>query len=506
MDFGNLREYQQKCIHDLRDGIVDGHRSQVLVAPTGSGKTVIASYLLGEAYNKGSKAFFICDRVALVDQTSTTLDKYGIPHGVIQASHWRHRPWEPIQVISAQTLARRKGISDPDLVLWDECHSSAQSVLDYCSNPRIKVVGLTATPFSKWMGKAFSKVINCTTTNKLIDDKWLVPLKCFAATEIDMKGAKLKFDGEWQESEIESRGIKIIGDVVEEWVTKTHQFFDGPAKSIVFSATVAHGAEICKGFQDRGYNFQQISYLDGNDDRRRALIDEFRKPDSEIIGLVSCEALAKGFDVTDIKIGVGARPYRKSFAGHIQQMGRVMRPHEGKDFALWLDHSGNVLRFLADMQELFENGVDTLRDESFDEKVKKEKTEEEKADMKCYACGFVHSLQVCPSCGTERRAKRSKVENSSGAMSEIDINGKKVAKHDWQKDIGLVWKELCSIATSMKPNNLVAAEKFALAQYRNIFGVWPTSRYKPESITPRPEVRKKVTQSVIAFRHRMKKR
>jgi hypothetical protein len=66
-----------------------------------------------------------------------------------------------------------------------------------------------------------------------------------------------------------------------------------------------------------------------------------KEPDSAIHGLIACDILTKGFDVPDVMIGVSARPYTKSLSAHIQQMGRVMRPSEGKTFALWLDHSGS---------------------------------------------------------------------------------------------------------------------------------------------------------------------
>jgi superfamily II DNA or RNA helicase len=504
MKFDELRDYQRDCIDQLRSGIREGHRSQLLVAPTGSGKTVMAAYLLGEAYNKGSRAFFVCDRVSLVDQTSNTLDKYGIKHGVIQADHWRNRPWETIQVVSAQTLARRK-IDPPSLILWDESHTMYKSVMDYCQNMPVKVVGLTATPFTKGLANVFSNVVNSTTTDKLIEEKWLVPLKCYAAKELDMTGAKVKFSGEWEDKEMEERGIKIVGDVVEEWITKTNQYFDGPAKTIAFSATVAHGAEMCKMFQQRGYNFQQISYLDGNTDRRRELIEEFRKPDSQIIGLVSCEALAKGFDVTDIKVGIGARPYRKSLSGHIQQIGRVMRSHEGKTFALWLDHAGNLLRFLEDTQEVFANGVSDLNDSEYDKKVRKEKTEAEKKDSKCHACGFIHTQRICPACGTERVGPKSRVELANGRLTEVDLSKKKVKLNGWMEDKRLVWRELCWIANDIKKGHHFSAEKFALAQYRSIYGVWPQTKYSPETaISPRAEVRSKVKSNLIAFSRRMK--
>jgi hypothetical protein len=61
-------------------------------------------------------------------------------------------------------------------------------------------------------------------------------------------------------------------------------------------------------------------------------------------------------------------------------MGRVMRANmdnpEDKPFALWLDHSGNYLRFRGEWDDVFDNGVDALDDGK--EKTKKEPTEREK--------------------------------------------------------------------------------------------------------------------------------
>jgi len=63
---------------------------------------------------KGNKAAMILDRIVLCNQTSKRLEKYGIDHGVLQSGHWRYRPYENIQVCSAQTLEKRgKKVDSP---------------------------------------------------------------------------------------------------------------------------------------------------------------------------------------------------------------------------------------------------------------------------------------------------------------------------------------------------------------------------------------------------------
>lgn len=467
----DLRPYQVAAVHELRAGYRNGHRSQILVAPTGAGKTAMATYIMEEARRRGTRAAIVVDRVNLVDQTSAALDTYGIDHGVIQAGHWRRRGYEPLQVCSAQTLEKRGFFPDLGLLVVDEAHAVRKETAKFITNmARLAVLGLTATPFTKGLCELYSNLVNVTTTDALIADGFLVPLKLYAAISPDMTGAKV-VAGEWTDKEIEKRGLSIIGDIVKEWQDKTDLHFGGPVKTICFSATVDHGAELCEQFNAAGYHFEQISYKDANDSRRRELIAEFRKPDSEIVGLVSCEVFTKGFDVPDVMCGISARPYRKSFSSHIQQIGRVLRPAPGKDFALWLCHSGNVIRFHADMVDLFANGVKSLDDGALDAKTRKELDHGEKDAIKCGACGYVLPMNatVCPACGHEH--KRRQVEEKAGGMVLVGTKCiEPTGKHAFLAKRDDVWRQLVYLGLRRKRGDVDAARRFAQAQYRSIYG------------------------------------
>jgi DNA repair protein RadD len=497
-----LRDYQLESIERLRQGIRDGHRSQILCAPTGSGKTIIAAYLMDATAKKYKRVAFIVDRVNLVDQTSAVLEDYGIEHGVIQAGHWRWKPYERVQVCSAQTLEKRGFLDECDLLVVDEAHCVRKQTSALIKNhPNLRVLGLSATPFTKGLSELYSNIVNVTTTDRLVAEGHLVPVKMYAAKAIDMKGAKV-VAGEWADRDIEERGMKIVGDVVGEWIDKTTKHYGGPVKTIVFSATVDHGEELCKQFNAAGFNFQQISYRDANDDRRRELIAEFRKEDSEIHGLVSCEVFTKGFDVPDILCGVSCRPYRKSFSSHIQQLGRVMRPYPGKQDALWLCHSGNLMGFRAEMFDLFANGVQGLDDGKRDAKVRQEPTEREK-DLFACSCGYMlpRGAMRCPACGKER-TRLSLVENVDGEMVAI-------GKHEEAKlpsylaDRASVWRQLCGHALDRKKGDAVAAERFAKAQYKSIYRAWPAQGFDRNNVeAPHPLLVRKVQQGIIAWAKR----
>lgn len=423
-----LRDYQQTALDKLADAFADGKKRIVLCAPTGAGKTVLSAKLLQNAHRNREYALFLVDRIALLDQTSAMLDSYGIPHGIVQASHPRWSPYEYVQVCSIQTLARRNMPRMPRLIIYDECHCQYKTALDFIrNNPEARAVGLTATPFAKGMGLIWDDIITVRTTGELMDLGFLVRPKIYACKAPSDSEMSLGHDGEFTDESITRAQIRIVGDVVGEWERRVFEHFGGPRKTLVFCATVAHGAELVRAFAEKGYRFCQISYMDKNDEYRRAIIEEFRKPDSTITGLISCGVLTKGFDVPDSMVGISCRPYRKSFSGHIQEIGRVLRPAEGKNFALWLCHSRNIRRFLPEMIDFWENGPGTLSQATeLDRKARN--ADNEKKERLCKECGGVMIRLTCSVCG-HTVVPNTRVTTERGDAEEIDL-GKLTARVD----------------------------------------------------------------------------
>ena len=455
-----LREHQSSVIEKLRQGFKEGHRCQLLYAPTGFGKTEVAIYLMKATADNWKKAAMVLDRIVLIDQTSLRLTKYRIDHGVLQADHWKKDKTKKIQICSSQTIERRNNLPDIDLMVVDECHITRQKISDIIqSNPKIKVIGLTATPFTKGLGNIYSNVVCASTTEFLVDNNWLTPLRVFIAKEIDMTGVK-KMAGEWSPDEVTKRGMQITGDIVTEWEKKTYEVYGKPRKTIVFCAGVAHGQDLVEQFARKGYNFVSVSYKD-NSEYKQEVIEDFSRPDTDIHGLIATDILTRGFDVPDVMIGVSARPFAKSLSSHIQQLGRVMRAYEGKEFALWLDHSGNYLRFRDDWEDIYANGVKSLDDSQ--EKTKPEPSEQVKAESKCPKCSALWAKNAlsCVVCGYVR--ERKQIEQVEGELVELGFDGRipKEMKQDF-------YSELIYIAQRKNYNINWASNK-----YREKFGVWP---------------------------------
>ena len=481
----NLRSYQEQTLAALREGFAKGKKCQVLYAPTGAGKTEMAIALMAATKSKGNKAAMLLDRIVLCDQTSKRLEKYKIDHGVMQSGHWRYRPYESIQVCSAQTLERRGSFPGLNLLIVDECHQTREQTVQFIKdNPDIRVIGLTATPFTKGLGKIYDNVVSTVTTKQLVDDKVLVPLRVFIAKEINMEGAK-KVAGEWSQAETSTRGMVITGDVVAEWIKKTHEIFGEPRKTIVFASGVEHGVHLARKFQEQGHNFICISYKD-DDEWKKQVIEDFGKPDTQITGLIATDILTKGFDVSDVMIGVSARPFSKSLSSHIQQMGRVMRGHEGKEFAVWLDHSGNYLRFREDWDQVFEEGVEVLDDGK--EKAKKEPSEKLKQESKCPQCSALWPAgsDTCYNCGHVKE-KKNKVFSIDGEMIELTGNISRDSKQEF-------WSQMVWYMRTQGWSKGRAANT-----YKDKFGVWPRGLRDDTPALPSDDARKFIDKKLKAF-------
>lgn len=431
--FPEPRAFQIDAHQQLRQGFRDGHKNQLIMAPTGAGKTYLGLRICNEAMQKGKRAVFLCDRTTLINQTSEVASAYGLDdHGVIQANHWKRRPDKLLQIASVQTVAKRAFWPALDVLVIDEAHTMYKPWVEYAQNTGAAVIGLSATPFSTGLGKVFTNLINATTMHELTQSGVLVPMRIFSCTKPDMTGAATA-GGEWTDKAAEERGMEIVGDVVTEWLR-----FAENRKTIVFGATIKHCEELAQQFVNQGV-MAAVFTSHTTATERQLLLEEYRKHDSHLRVLISVEALAKGFDVPDVGCVCDARPLRKSLSTAIQMWGRGLRssPDTGKKDCFLLDFSGNIVRFAEDFTEVFFNGLDKLDDgEKLDKKIRKDEDYELKG---CPKCGYSPFTKRCMGCGYERPSKQME-KALDGQMSEIFIgegkNKKKLAdnaEHLWHQ-------------------------------------------------------------------------
>lgn len=495
------RAFQESAHRELRAGFVGGHQRQMLMSPTGSGKTYLAMRLIAESLARSRRAVFIADRKTLINQTSATANAYGLPvHGIIQASNPLWAPHRPFQIASAQTIEAR-GIDDRfDLVVVDEAHTLYDAVTEFITTTKAAVIGLSATPFTKGLGSIYSRVINAATMDELVRSGVLVPLRIYSCVTPDMVGAK-KSGGEWTGKAAEERGMGIIGDIVREWLDRAEG-----RKTICFGSTITHCEEIARQFNEAGVRAMLFTGHT-KDSEREDILAEYRKPDSSIRVLVSVEALAKGFDVPDVGCVCDARPLRKSLSTFVQIVGRGLRSSPGKEDCILLDFSGNIIRFADDFSDIYFNGLSDL---DSGEKLDREAREEDvkKPSKACPSCGFKPMGRRCIKCGFEP-VRASLVEHQHGKSVEVDVLGN--AGPDFvRKGYAKTAAELYAmIATHEKNRNAARvasgrkvgdAKGSAAHRYRELTGNWPNFSFEhAPTVQPSPALQSKLTSLQIAW-------
>ena len=98
----------------------------------------------------------------------------------------------PVQVASVQTLQRRP-IPEADVVIIDECHRWFDFYPKWMMDPAWqsrKFIGLSATPWTRGLGRYFDDLIIAATTGDLIAGGYLSPFRVFAPSHPNLTGVR----------------------------------------------------------------------------------------------------------------------------------------------------------------------------------------------------------------------------------------------------------------------------------------------------------------------------
>ena len=335
-----LRDYQQRSVEAVRASFRQGKNAPLLVLPTGGGKTIIFCHIAMEAAKRGNKVIILVHRVELLRQTSEKLTMAGVHHGLI------HPDYTPnimanVQVASVQTLIKRmhKFPFDPALIIIDEAHhataGSWKKIGDYYSSAR--KLGVTATPCRSdgaGLGMIFDELVVGPSVQELIDLNFLVRPVVYAPPRgIDLSGIRTVM-GDYDKKEIANRidKPKITGDAVKHY---TQLCPGGPA--VVFCVNIDHAKHVAAEFRDAGYSSFAVDGTMDDGERKRILGG---LADGSVQVVTSCDLISEGTDIPAIACIIMLRP-TKSLGLYLQQAGRGLRPSEGKDHVVILDHVGN---------------------------------------------------------------------------------------------------------------------------------------------------------------------
>jgi DNA repair protein RadD len=338
-----LRSYQHRAVSTIKERLYAGVRRLLVVSPTGSGKTVIAVFVLNEGAGKGKRMLFLAHRAELITQTSKKLQQIGIPHGIIQSGRKLDLS-QRMQVASVPTLFARRAkgeIPPADIVMLDEAHHSEADTFRALLEmyPGVPILGFTATPWrsdGRGLEDSWDDLVVVATPRELIDQGFLADFRIFTYEdpELDLSALPTR-DGEVDAAAFARKAVKpkIMGDVVGKYLEHA-----AGKRAVVFACTRQHSLALRERFEAEGVTTEHV---DGTmkADVRQAVLDRLQAGTTQVVCNVN--VLTEGVDVPAAEVCILARP-TFSVNLYLQMIGRVLRlsPETGKSMARIHDHVG----------------------------------------------------------------------------------------------------------------------------------------------------------------------
>ena len=402
------RAYQHQAVADVEREFHQGRRRVILSMPTGSGKTYTAARLIHDRAVRGEHSLFVVDRVELVFHAVETLQRLGLQVGVLQGENTDMRPADEVTVGSIQTI-RSRGVGFANFIVIDEVHILHRAHIQLLKDLFwIPALGLSATPLRTDLGKYFESLVRGPSVRELMGNGALVGnIHAYCPNHEVMnralEGVRTR-GGDFVEGDL-SRAInqkELVGDIVGTWQAKASD-----RQTLCFAVDIAHSQSIVDDFQAVGVMAEHLDYHTAAGERRR-VIQAFR--DREIQVLSSVNILGIGFDVPAASCGIMARP-TLSQTLDMQQKGRLLRPADGKNDAILLDHAGNTLRFGLPQDFV-------VPDLGKGEHATTSTARKQRKGIVCRECDYVlePAQMTCPACGLDRPSRKASVHHIDGRL------------------------------------------------------------------------------------------
>lgn len=398
-----LRDYQEDIVREIVKAFKMGYKSPLVVAPTGSGKTIIFAFIATGAIKKGKRVLILTHRREILQQTMSKLFEFGVQAGQIASG--RPMTDELIQVAMVGTIIRRlDSIIPPDLIIVDESHHAISNTWSTTINhfPGALKLGLTATPerlSGEGLIEIFDTMILGPHTHELVSSGNLSIPRMFCGPNIQVKPKMKVTRGDYDKKEQTNKMKErvVVGSVIQHYKEKLNGL-----PTVCFCVSIEHCHIMEDEFKAAGFRSRTVHGKMNRSDRD-ASIDGLGTGEVQV--LCSCDVISEGVDVPVIAGAILLRR-TKSLGLYLQQVGRALRPYPGKTEAIILDHAGNF----------YEHGhVLKERDWSL---MAKKRNKRDKDDIKppevsvCPKCSGVWPglPRLCPDCGYNLQEDRDRAE------------------------------------------------------------------------------------------------
>lgn len=455
-----LRPYQHAAVADVIPALAAGSNT-LLVAPTGSGKTVMFASVAATYAARGEPVLVIAHRRELLTQAADKLAAAGVEASVYRGKRSGYAP-APVVVASVQTGAPQGFAAR--LVIVDEAHHAPAESYQrlVAQHPGAVVLGVTATPWwqsQKPLDDLFPVTVRASTVRDLVASGHLARVRMFThphtLRDLDLRGVATA-GGDYTVAGVSERADKpaLIGDMVEHW--RTHA---GSARTLAFAASVTHSRHIVERFVAAGI---AAEHIDGTtpDAERKAILARLESGATRVVS--NYAVLSEGFDAPAVGCVILARP-TKRVGVYLQCVGRGMRKSPERDDVVVLDHAGSCI-------------MHGLPDEERDIVEPQRRGNGKPPVRRCPSCGLCVALGTmeCPECSTALR-REVPTEEPAGALVEVACadNQGMVIGGRW-----LLVPEICRITGLSEASvrgrlrkNVSEEEMLAPARARRSFGL-----------------------------------
>lgn len=336
-----LRPYQQEALDSMLQAESNGISKQLVVLPTGAGKTVLFAQL--PIMRKDSLPMLVlAHRSELLIQAKDKIETINkdLSVGIEQAEN--KAGYSDVVIASVPTLGRESSSRIEQYpkdyfktIVVDEAHHAAapsyRRILDYFKPDLL--LGVTATPQrsdSVRLIDVFQEIVYYKSIQDLIKEGWLSPLVGYRVkTSTDISDVEIQ-NGEYKQDQL----IEAIDNPSRNnSIVTAYNDLANAKKTVVFAAGVDHAGNLGEAFRKNGSSVRVIIGTTPEEERRQILSD-FKS--GAVTVLVNVGVLTEGFDEPSIEAIILAKPTRSSLL-YTQIVGRGTRLFEGKEHCMIID-------------------------------------------------------------------------------------------------------------------------------------------------------------------------
>jgi superfamily II DNA or RNA helicase/HKD family nuclease len=354
--------FQERILEALeRERNVHGRRRNLVIAATGTGKTVVAGFdfkRFFERKQRQARLLFVAHRREILEQSVGTFrnilrdGNFGeLWVGNYEPSRLEHLFCSVRMLVSAR-LWERVGSDFYDFIVVDEAHhgtaDSYRPIFDNFS-PEI-LLGLTATP-ERMDGRSVAADFHNRFAADIrlpeaLEEKLLCPFHYFGVADpVHLNQDRFWRNGKYDPMALENvyTGTDVVArQRVDAVLTALSRYEPdlGRVKGIGFCVTINHARYMARMFTERGIRAEAL--VSGvNDNERAAMLSNFRN--GSLTFLFTVDVLNEGLDVPEMNTVLFLRP-TDSLTVFLQQLGRGLRHAPGKDCLTVLDFVGRAHR------------------------------------------------------------------------------------------------------------------------------------------------------------------